>query len=274
MRIFIFFLLVTMCLILYSHNYIENFFNYKKYSISRYFDKVYVIVLDERKKYIANIMSKYNINPIYVDAILKSSINKQKLISDNVLSPNNYRETDGNPLLYSQIACHQSHCKVLSNFLSSNAKNCLIFEDDISEPKYDLKFIDNVLANLYKSLPDNYDIVYFGKCYEFCDKVININKYLGKCYRPYCRHAYSVSRKGAEKILKMTIPMKMAGDQMIAKLIRENKLNAYSSIPTLFYQNRNDLISTLNNGDDARECMGVPWSFGRESPQKAVRLGF
>ena len=137
----------------------------------------------------------------------------------------------------------------------SNSENCLIFEDDVSEPKYDLKYMEYIIENIYKTVPPDYDLIFFGKCWEMCKMTQNINKFLDKCYKPYCRHAYSVSRKGASKILEMTIPMKMSGDQMISNLIKQKKINAYSSIPTLFYQNRKEIGSTIGNNFLNYDCI-------------------
>ena len=59
----------------------------------------------------------------------------------------------------------------------------------------------------------------------------------------------------SSKILEMTIPMKMSGDQMISNLIKQKKINAYSSIPTLFYQNRKEIGSTIGNNFLNYDCI-------------------
>ena len=247
-------LIISVRILLHISNNIENFM-IEKYSINKYFDKIYVIVLEERRKYITDIMNKYNINPTYVDAVLKKNIDKKQLISLNMLDINNTCEKNKKPLTDGQIACHLSHCKVLSDFLSGDSKNCLIFEDDLLEPKYNLKYITYILENINSTLPNDYDIVFLGKCWEYCKYSVKLNNFLDKCYKPYCRHSYCVSRKGAEKILKMTLPMKMSGDQMIANFIKDKQIIAYSSTPSIFYQNRNNLNSTIGNNFKNFDCM-------------------
>ena len=249
------FLIILIITTFYAYKNYKEQFTVGNYSINKYFDKIYVIVLEDRRKYIKDVMNKYNIDAEYIDAILKKNVNKKQLITNNILDVNNQCERIRKPILDGQIACHMSHCKVLSKFLSSNSENCLIFEDDVLEPKYDLKYMEYIIENIYKTLPSDYDIIFFGKCWEMCKMTHNVNKFLDKCYKPYCRHAYSVSRKGASKILEMTIPMKMSGDQMISNLIKQNKINAYSSIPTLFYQNRKEIGSKIGNNFQNYDCI-------------------
>jgi hypothetical protein len=102
--------------------------------------------------------------------------------------------------------------------------------------------------NNMQKIDKDWDIIFFGMCWEICNKVKKIDKKnLYKLYSPKCRHAYGLSRKGAEKILKYTVPMVNNGDIMYAENIKQNKMQAYGIYKPIFYQNRNEYGSNLGN---------------------------
>lgn len=206
----------------------------------------YVITLPDRKKYIQKIMPGFEIKPIILPASLKNNLNKEKLIKNKFLSPES-------KLNMGQIACHHSHIKALKTFLQTSEPWALIFEDDIEPAKkinYNIK-----IANILKNVPANFDLIYLGRCYDKCRYDQIIVPGLVRCFYPLCRHSYIVSRKGARYIINNTLPLKIQGDNTIANLILKKKLIAYASKPALFYQNRKELKSNLNNNDTLRECL-------------------
>ena len=92
------------------------------------------------------------------------------------------------------------------------------------------------------------NIIYFGRCWDKCHKQNYISDNLVRTYFPQCRHSYGVTRKGAEIIIKKSIPLiDKGGDQNIAILIENGELEAYAVTPNLFFQNRDVLGSNLNN---------------------------
>lgn len=219
----------------HSHNF--SYFN-------KYFQQIYVITLPSRKKYIEDIMSKIKLSCYYYPAFLKNNINKGNLISSGFLSPYHLLN-DG------QIACHLSHISVLKKFLLSDSKNCLIFEDDIKIPE--LSSID--VPRILTSVPLDYDIIYFGRCWDSCLNTVPINKYIVKCYAPQCMHAYGVSRKGAVKIINHTIPLEEPGDLAISKIVSKRQIIAYAPKDSIFFQNRELLSSNLNNFNVQKVCV-------------------
>ncbi len=225
-------------------------YSYKN-SLNDSFEQIYVICLPERLNYIKSIMDSLNINPIYFKAILKNNININQYIENQFISPN-YKLNIG------QIACHHSHLSVINKFLKSNRKNCLIFEDDLLKPTNN--YIINKIVNIIMvTVPVDYDIIYFGKCWSKCKNNTKINKYLYKTNsRILCRHSYALSRAGAYKVLHNTLPLTTnGGDVEISNLITSNKLNAYYSNPTLFFQNRSTIESELGHYNSIKECVDV-----------------
>ena len=235
-----------------SREHFENKEKIDKQSrLHKYFDKIYVITLEKRKKYVIDTLNKFKIKPIVFDAILKNKLNKEKLIKDNFIVENYIGGTG-------RIACHYSHLETLKKFLKSDSKRCFIFEDDILEPEMHLGDYNKIIDDVMKTVPKTYDIIYFGRCWDKCHKDIKISKHLVKSTSPRCRHAYAVTRNGAKIIIEKSLPMvKGGGDSIIANLITKGDLESYSVTPPLFKQNRKYLGSNLANNDTLDECVKV-----------------
>lgn len=218
--------------------------------VDDYFDKVFVITLPKRKNNVKKIMKKMKIEPIIFDAIDKNTLDLDKLKKQNKVSEvckmNNGR-----------IACHLSHLKVMETFLKDpKAKNALIFEDDLQPPR-DMYEIKNTIHNVITTVPDDWDLIYFGKCWDDCRHSKKINEYIYKSH-PLCRHGYAVSRKGAKKLLKECFPIvNIHGDEHIKKLSQEGKVNIYTSEPSIFFQNREQLGTTLGNHGLLKLCSNM-----------------
>jgi GR25 family glycosyltransferase involved in LPS biosynthesis len=246
-------LILFICILISLVGYKLYFHNMRKNSIgnynllNEYFDQINVITLPKRRKYITNVMNSFKIKCNYFPAILKNNINRTQLIQSGFISSKS-------KLNNGQIACHQSHITVLKIFLQSSDKNCLIFEDDLKYPNFNIKYNDRI-KNIMESLPDDYDIIYFGRCWDKCSKNISLNSYLVKCYIPQCRHSYGVTRKGAEKIINYTRNLLKPGDYTISRLIKKGVIIAYGSKPSIFIQNRERLGSNLGNRYIQKECV-------------------
>ena len=195
-------------------------------------------------------MNNLKIQAKFISAFNKNNIDRNHLINTNFIS-NDYNQNNG------RIACHYSHIMVLKYFLKSNKKNCIIFEDDIKKIDFDTfkSKHQNILIESLNKLPKDYDILYFGRCWDDCKKQNYLTNNLVKVNSPKCRHSYAVSRKGAQKIIKYSLPMRRyAGDTIIARLITKGLISAYSITPPIFFQNRSQLGSNLNNKDALKEC--------------------
>ena len=222
---------------------------YKNKNIfNNYFDCIYVIAIPKRKQYITNVMKSLNLNVEYIDAILKEKINKKKLANKKLIS-NNCELNNG------RIACHLSHMYTLKKFLKTKNNTALIFEDDIKPIKNKTE-IYIYLKKIMKEVPKDWELINFGRCWDDCNTQKFVKKHIVKSKHALCRHCYAVNREGAKKILKYSLPMinKLPGDNMISKLISKNIINAYSTTPRLFLQNRVLLGTNLGNNDIQREC--------------------
>jgi len=212
--------------------------------ITEFIDKVFVIALPNRKNSILNTLKSVGIIPEVYDAYLKKNVTKDKpeLIKSGFLDKD-YTVSE------SRIACHYSHIQVLKKFLEDrNAETCLIFEDDLEIP-----ISEKELKIVFKSIKDTsdkivWDVINLGRCWDHCEDINYSIGMLVKSPHSQCRHAYIVSRKGAQIMVDQAVPMKhKPGDNMIAKLNTEGKLEYFGTKEQIFKQARALYGSSLNN---------------------------
>lgn len=225
----------------------ESYDNIEKEWLDNMFDKVYIITIPKRRNHVNMITRTMKIDPIIFNAVNKNNLDKPALIEEGKLSAMCILNSG-------RIACHMSHISVIEDFLKDEkAKTCFIFEDDIELPS-DVLEVKNLIEKCYESLPEDWDIINFGKCWDDCNSSVVINKYVSKSF-PLCRHSYLINRSGAEKILKGTLPMRLfPGDHMYRQLAYDGVLNMYSSNKPVFLQNRMGMGSNLANNDSLRIC--------------------
>jgi len=189
-------------------------------------------------------LSGIEIEPEVHDAYLKINVesDREMLIKSNFL-------TVDHTVSDARIACHRSHIQVLKKFLNDTyAETCLIFEDDLRTDfsTIELKIIFNSIKEASKNL--HWDVINLGRCWDRCGKIKQNTGILIKSSHSLCRHSYIVSRKGAEKIINQSLPMNhKPGDNIIAQLNVEGKLEYLSTKVNIFNQNRKIYGSTLGN---------------------------
>jgi GR25 family glycosyltransferase involved in LPS biosynthesis len=233
-------IIIFLIIILYLNNTKEAFSN-DKHPINQYFDSVNVITVPDRKQYMKDAMKYFGITANFIDATLVKNIDYNELLNNNFVAPDYYSEKNKG-----RIACHLSQIKLIKEFIKSNDKNIFIFEDDIARYKH--KNYKSIIDDSMNNIPDDWDIVFFGRCHDNCNKKIEIKNNLYKVHSPKCRHAYGLSRKGAKKILQYTVPMVNNGDVMYSSNIKSGNIIAYAIHPSIFSQNRDELGSNIGNG--------------------------
>jgi GR25 family glycosyltransferase involved in LPS biosynthesis len=218
----------------------------------------YVLYIPKREKYIKNVMNKIGIDAKYILGPPKDKVNREKLFKEGMLSKKYYdmnkKEEKG------EVAVFLGHVSILKEFLKSNNKYALIFEDDIFLPKKqeEQKVMGKKISNLIKNIPEEADMVYFGYCFEDCKKAKPYKgnpKLFNHAVVPVCLHSYLVSRKGARKLLDLVIPLTEGIDVAILHLIRQNKINAFTVNKDYLQvlQNRKDLGSDISNIEHAAD---------------------
>jgi len=215
------------------------------------FDCAYVITMDSRIEKVDSFFTSISNEPTIFRAMNKYDTTRESLISEGFIE-------EDCKLNLGRICCHYSHCKVLERFLNSKYSTAIIFEDDnFPLSRSDAENIKTTMMYIMKTVPSDWELVNFSRCWDFCSMNREVNKDTVQTYRALCRNCYAVTRAGAKKILDNTVPMKkMNGDVSVMKLTRKNNvlLKAYASTNNLFSQNRETLSSELDNTSKIQTC--------------------
>ena len=230
----------------------STFFNFSgqpRSVLNEYFDRVVCVTIPKREQHMRDIMRKWNVDAKIHPAYMKDTMDKEQLIREGFITP-------GCKLNDGRICCHYSHMQVLKDFLDDpQAKNILVFEDDMGPMYKNANHLNKVLTPYLKNIPKGWNYLNLGTCWENCNFNRRTNTpYWQHSYRPLCRNAIAFSKEGASIVYNMCKPMvDKPGDNMIGNLISSKILrNAYNTPKQLFSQNRKVWGSNLdNNGDVA-----------------------
>lgn len=219
----------------------------KKDWLDEIFDMRQIITISSRKKNVSLFCKSLEINETIFNAILKADISYNNVYN----------------LKIGEIACAMSQEAVLRKFVESDAKSLMLFEDDVMPINHEvytnsgitLNHIKKYIEKCVQNLPSNWDVIYFGRCWDNCSKHITINKYLVKVHRAMCHHAIVFSKKGAQRILEsIKHPLSKPIDHIVSGLCVSGELHAYASKTPVFYQNRDQLSTTIGNFDSLPVC--------------------
>src|SRR5579883_1842968 len=162
----------------------------KYYQNNAFFGQSFVINLNTRKErwsQSSQLLNKIGLSPIRFEAIWGKDI-----------TDTNFLESCKN-LSLAERGCLLSHLCIL--YLASQHPNknhfTLIFEDDITT---NIDSIAPILNKLQHRCQD-IDIIYFGKCFETCTEILNIEDNIYTGYAPLCAHAYAIRNSFAQYVL-------------------------------------------------------------------------
>jgi len=216
--------------------------------------QIYAINLKRRpdkRKNIEDELNKYQLKYNIYDAvdgrlldIDKMIQNKEIVVTDRKLKNNEY-------------GCYLSHINIWKDFLKSNKKYCLVFEDDAVLCHDFNNKLYTLLYDLNKKENENVDGVYMNenaRCLRFfgdkCNQkeivltmnFINKSKYLG-----YGMYGYILTRNGINKIVPFINPITKPIDVLLHELNFENKIIIHKTSDPYV------MVRTLNDSDTQRE---------------------
>ncbi|CAG8811223.1 24552_t:CDS:1 [Gigaspora margarita] len=165
-------------------------------------------------------ISYFNLDVEYFEAVSKDD----KIL--NKFTNANSKMTAG------QRACYVSHYLIYQSIIEKGFNNALILEDDVD---FDTNITD-IMADIYQNLPEPWDTLHVGHCYEMIGQPVGSSSFPNKLYqsvKPQCAHAYAVSNSGAHKLLKLIDPIKpiIPVDYKISLIIRSKNIISYSIHP-------------------------------------------
>jgi len=206
--------------------------------------KTYIISLENPTEKI-NYLKSHGISPILIEGI---NGKKEKNIEKHVSTYYKYFGPK------SAIGCALSHIKAWRAFLETADDYAIIFEDDVIVED---GFV-NKLNLAMSHVPSSFDVLYLGCMGCDNDQSVNmikwsmfmivkpvepkkINDYISIPSVAFATHAYVLSRKGAETLLK-EIDGKLNNhiDISIQQLASNGKIESYVTTPRIAYQTSTD----------------------------------
>lgn len=153
--------------------------------------------------------------------------------SQNINVPRvNYDIIEGKARIHRKQV-HAAHIKALQTLLSTDSQCAFIFEEDVVLSPNNL----NQLPSIMRGLPSSWQYLNLGRCWSRCDRQIVLNSFIYQNDESVCRHAYAVTRSGANIIINQSLPLNLPGDITICRMISQGILKGFSSIP-LYTQDR------------------------------------
>jgi GR25 family glycosyltransferase involved in LPS biosynthesis len=162
-------------------NILLKYNNFEKYEqISNIYDKIDII-------YYINLENRIDRRDNFIKEMEKNDIPKEKIKRINAIKHER-----------GEIGCSQSHIKVLKEFIDSNYKNCIIFEDDfefIVSKEIFISLLEKIFNNNI-----NYDIIMLsGNITSYIDTEYN---FLKKVLDGQTSSGYLISKKFASILLE------------------------------------------------------------------------
>jgi glycosyl transferase family 25 len=220
--------------------------------LNNFVDRIFVISLKDskRRNYIKKTLNRYDIDFSFFDAVDGRNQDLSYFEKKGWYSPTKekYSHNFGMPhsaveTLSKMMACSLSHVMVAKKILEEGIEKALILEDDIEINYSNMQMIDE----LYKYLPKNWDLIYLGYFSNDKTKFFNSLKYktysalhalglydyvfFGKNYNPinhnkyYYKagvfpgsHAYISSNKLASLICTLHFPVYAPPDEFLDKI--------------------------------------------------------
>ena len=187
--------------------------------------------LNERKKYVESVVSKYKIELQWVLDFDKEVLNRNELSKEYPLL---YSYDNVEKLSLAEISLSMKHFAALRDAVFNNYQNVVIFEDDIIL----CDDFDSKLDSYLDQLPEDYDILWIGTCCDLHAPQTDTksNVYLN-LHGSRCTHAYVISQKGCKKILENSHKISKPIDWFFNELIGSLKMDNYWAEPPLSTQN-------------------------------------
>lgn len=154
---------------------------------------------------------------------------------------------------YFTIACALSHRRAWSIFLDNTESDYafVLEEDAVKRPGVDIEALDQFLRE-----DADWEWVNLGRCWDMCDNDVIVANHSSFSrvwsLNPLCTSAYVISRRGAAKMLRYTLPYVVPIDVLNAALVRSHILNGFSITPPIFLQDR--IVMKSHDNTENTEC--------------------
>ena len=211
--------------------------------------KSYIINLEkEKEKYnlcLKN-LTKINIKPERFNAIYVENENDEEIKKITYPSVQytikNGRSTHNNIGSKGAIGCYLSHTILWQMLLNSDEEMFLIFEDDVDININNNNFTNKINKTINLINKNDWDIIYL--CYFTFNLQHNNKSYFKINNLIYGTHSYIINKKGARKLLELSLPIVDQIDSYMAYMAINRNVNSYATTELFFIQN-NIATSTI-----------------------------
>jgi glycosyl transferase, family 25 len=161
-----------------------------------------------------------------------------------------------------EVCCALGHRRIYEAFLRSAHQRVLIFEDDVRV----LPHLGHLLPAMMHAIPDDAEVIYWGwtglarrPWYGAAKQLLyhaqhaagfltynhtmisNLyprphNAHFAHAGKQFCAHAYTLTRSGAETLIRRQTPIVLNADNAIMDRVMNGALRAYIALPPLFSQ--------------------------------------
>ena len=169
----------------------------------------YTIISDkdntERRKLVLAECKKIGIiNPHFTDAIMITRMPDEEVYTQTI--PDTF-------LSKGEVGCALSHKKVYEEFLKTNRKSILIFEDDIVFSKEcTLEVLESLMEYVSKQTKPSLLVLQKSRWHNKKVWTVDDNISIYSSRNQFCTHAYMLNRSAAEIILSMQTPIRFEID--------------------------------------------------------------
>ena len=205
----------------------------------------------------------------------KNTVSKEQFEKDGIYDDELARKTDrsGKPMTTGHICCSLGHRYIYEDFLKSDRERIIVFEDDVLA----IPGAESALDETLDAIPEDAEMIYWG--WEGLAKPPRIaplkqalyhlqhslgvlsynhtmidnlyprpfNDHFSIAGKHFCAHAYTLTRSGAEKLIKWQTPIILNADNAIMYAILNGDLKAYISHTQFFSQASLDEASTIKS---------------------------
>ena len=239
-------------------------------------DGVYVLTIQSNEDRQAGVIDQLGEgNFEFVFGLDKQNLTKEQLINDGVYDEELARREDPKDrvMTLGHICCAFGHRAVYQEFLETGRERALIFEDDV----VDLHVPDEYIETALNNLPDDWEIIYWGwtggrfkpflgslqqlvfhvrhrlGTYKYNHRMIRnsymrrYNEYFDVSSANFLLHAYSLTRSGAEKLIRWNTPIHLNSDHVPIHAILDGDVRGYVSRRQLFGQRSFDPADPLES---------------------------
>ena len=204
---------------------------------------IYLINLDQAKKRRAHFKTQFeqtdltHMSPIRVSAVDGKTVDLTSVVSKRAYKEIMAAEKTGfrerhYQLSRGAVGAYLSHLSCWQSLIKSDAKACIIFEDDAL-------IYPNIGAYMSSiRVPDDWDILLLGYECLVCQKDIRLTR-VHKVKKFFGLHGYMIRKEAVSKIMSSPriSPMRKQIDTVLSDMAIKGELNIYASVKKLVEQN-------------------------------------